>query len=133
MARAGRESRFDSLLEVIQDGELTLSMRHGFAYTWAARGYLHFGRLDEAETLCRNVFEDHAADPERGVQAWANWILSDIAWRRGQVEEAQQLCDVALETARELDMAPLVAHCGDLRAKFKIRPDLTINYVLNYC
>jgi tetratricopeptide (TPR) repeat protein len=75
MARAGRESRFDSLLEIIQDGELTPSMRHGFAYTWAARGYLHFGRLDEAEALCRTVFEDHAADPERGVQAWANWIL----------------------------------------------------------
>jgi|TARA_B110000196_G_C20941403_1_gene564768 hypothetical protein len=84
-------------------------MRHGFAFIWAARGYLE---LDQAESLTQVVFEEFKGDPEKGVQAWAHWILAEIARRRGQGDVARTATHRARAVAEELGLAPLLALCG---------------------
>ncbi len=116
LGRAGREDEFEGLLDLIRDSALLLSMRHGFAFTWAARGYLDLGQLDQAEALARTVFEDSSGDPEIGVQGWAHWVLGEIALRRNDDKTANQECERALAIANKRGMAPLTALCEALRA-----------------
>jgi hypothetical protein len=84
-------------------------MRHGIAFIWAARGYL---KLDQAESLTQVVFEEFEGDPKKGVQAWAHWILAEIARPRGQVDAARTATHGARAIAEELGLAPLLALCS---------------------
>ena len=113
LVRAGRDSEIQGLVNLVRDSaKLLQSMRHGFAFTWAARGYLDLDQLDQAESLTRAVFEKFKYDPEKGVHAWAYWILAEIARRRGQDDVAREANQKARAIAEELAMAPLLALCA---------------------
>ncbi len=112
LALVGRGGGIEDLVKLIRDSDLSLSMRHGFAFTWAARGYLELDQLDQAESLAQVVFEEFRGDPEKGVQAWAHWILAEIARRRGQDDTARAATQRARAIAEELGLAPLPALRG---------------------
>lgn len=113
LVRAGRSGEIEGLTNLIRDSaNLSQSMRHGFAFTWAARGYLELDQLDKAEALTSAVFEEFKNDPEKGVLAWGHWILAEIAQRRGQHDAARTAVQKARAIAEELSMAPLLALCG---------------------
>jgi hypothetical protein len=59
--------------------------------------------------LARAVFNEFEGDPEKGVQGWAYWILSEFARRRGQDDVAWEAGDAARLIADALGMAPLAA------------------------
>jgi tetratricopeptide (TPR) repeat protein len=112
LAQAGREGEIEDLTKLVSDSaNLSQSMRHGFAFTWAARGYLELGQLEQAESLTQVVFEEFKNDPEIGVHAWAHWILAEIARRRGQDDAASAASQKARVIAEELGMAPLLKLC----------------------
>jgi tetratricopeptide (TPR) repeat protein len=112
LVRAGRGSEIESLTSLVRDSaNLSQSMRHGFALTWAARGYLYLDQLDQAESLTHAVFEEFKNDPEKGVHAWAYWILAEIARRRGRDGAAREATQKARAIAVELGMTPLLALC----------------------
>jgi tetratricopeptide (TPR) repeat protein len=50
---------------------------------------------------------------ERGHEAWALWLLGEIAARREppEVDKAEEFYSQALPLAEELGMRPLQAHC----------------------
>jgi tetratricopeptide (TPR) repeat protein len=112
LARSGRGDEIAALMDMLRDsGDLPPSMRHGFAFIWAARGLLELGRIDEAEELVRIALDEPAGDPDRGVAAWGRWILANVAARRDQHDKAQEHLAAAGEIADDLGMTPLQALC----------------------
>jgi class 3 adenylate cyclase len=111
-AAAGREADVDRAIEfVMTTSDLSLSMRHGQAFTWAARACLLLGRLDQAAELANLVFEESSVDDENGARAWAHWVLGEVARCRDEPDAAQTAYESALVMARPRGMRPLEAYC----------------------
>ena len=78
-----------------------------------AAACLATGRLDEAFDLAVCTAEDARRRGERGTEAWAHWLLGEVA-RMGQppnVGAAVESYRSALELAGTLGMQLLVARC----------------------
>jgi class 3 adenylate cyclase/tetratricopeptide (TPR) repeat protein len=78
-----------------------------------AEGYLLDGRVDEAAEAAHRALALAKQHKERGHEAWAIKILGDIAMHQSQrdADAAEAWYRRAFGFCRELDMAPLSAHC----------------------
>jgi DNA-binding NtrC family response regulator/tetratricopeptide (TPR) repeat protein/class 3 adenylate cyclase len=76
-------------------------------------GYLLAGRVEDAHRLAERLLALSRDRKERGNQAWALWLLGEIAAQRQppDTEQAEAHYRQALALAEELGMRPLVAHC----------------------
>jgi tetratricopeptide (TPR) repeat protein len=74
---------------------------------------LRAGRLEEAHAIAERAFALTRARQERGHEAYALRLLSDIVVRREPPESdhAEAYYQQALALAEELGMRPLLAHC----------------------
>jgi tetratricopeptide (TPR) repeat protein len=75
--------------------------------------YLRVGEVEEADRLAQRGLANARERNRRGEEAWALWLLGEIAMHRDPPDLA--LADVhyqqALALAEELGMRPLQAHC----------------------
>jgi tetratricopeptide (TPR) repeat protein/class 3 adenylate cyclase len=71
------------------------------------------GRVEEAHRLAERLLTLSRDRKERGNQAWALWLLGEIAAQRRppDAEQAEAHYRQALALAEELSMRPLQAHC----------------------
>jgi tetratricopeptide (TPR) repeat protein len=76
-------------------------------------GYLLVGRMEDAHCLAERLLTLSRDHKERGNQAWALWLLGEIAAQRHPPDPAQAEAHYrqALALADELGMRPLQAHC----------------------
>jgi tetratricopeptide (TPR) repeat protein len=75
--------------------------------------YLRVGYVEEAHRLTQEVLTDAHRFKERGYEAWALWLLGEIAMRDDppDVALAEAYYQQALALAEELGMRPQQAHC----------------------
>jgi tetratricopeptide (TPR) repeat protein len=114
-ALAGRTAEALPLLE--QAVEQAVAM--GFMADQALRvvllgeAYLLASRLGEAYTQAQHALEFSRAHQERGHEAYALWLLGEIAAQQEPLEAEQATAHYrqALALAEELGMRPLQAHC----------------------
>ena len=101
-ALAGRATDALSLLQQIE----------GFPVV-RGEAYLRAGEVDEADRLAQRGLVNAREYNKRGEEAWALWLLGEIAMHRDPPDLA--LADVhyrqALTLADELGLRPLQAHC----------------------
>jgi DNA-binding NtrC family response regulator/tetratricopeptide (TPR) repeat protein/class 3 adenylate cyclase len=76
-------------------------------------GYLLAGRMEDAHRLAERLLALARDRKERGNQAWALWLLGEVAAQRQppDAEQAETHYRQALTLAEELGMRPLQAHC----------------------
>jgi len=80
---------------------------------YCGEAYLRIGYVEEADRLTQEVLTDARHRKVRGWEAWALWLLGEIAMRRDppDVVSAEAHYQQALALAEELGMRPLLAHC----------------------
>jgi tetratricopeptide (TPR) repeat protein len=80
---------------------------------YLGEAYLLAGRVEEAHRLAERLLALCQDRKERGNQAWALWLLGEIAAPRQppHAEQAATYYQQALALAEALGMRPLVAHC----------------------
>jgi tetratricopeptide (TPR) repeat protein len=85
------------------------SLRMGYV----SEAYLLAGRMQEAVQLAERALDLARAHKERGHEAWALWLLGEVAAHQAllEIELAEHHYRQALALAEELGMRPLVAHC----------------------
>jgi tetratricopeptide (TPR) repeat protein len=107
-ARAGRAT--DALAMLGQRSGKTPYLNHSL--TWG-EVYIRTGHVEEGHRLTQEVLTDARRLKARGWEAWALWLLGEIAVRRDPSDVASAEVDYrqALALADELGMRPLVAHC----------------------
>jgi tetratricopeptide (TPR) repeat protein len=76
-------------------------------------GYLLAGRVEDAHRLAERLLTLSRDRKERGNQAWALWLLGEVAAQRQPQDTAQAEAHYrqALALAETLGMRPLQAHC----------------------
>jgi tetratricopeptide (TPR) repeat protein len=96
------------LIEAGQGGAETVC-----ALTAIAEVYLRNGHITAASELASRARTQAMERLERGNEAWAAWLLGEIAARRSPSDcrEAETCYRGALALAEELEMRPLQAHC----------------------
>ena len=69
--------------------------------------------MEEAHRLAQRVLADVRNLKAQGMEAWALWLLGEIAMHRDplDVASAEAHYQQALALAEELGMRPLVTHC----------------------
>jgi tetratricopeptide (TPR) repeat protein len=97
--------------------EQPVAMRRTNAYplyaVWLGEGYGIAGRLEEAQQLGQHALETARAQKQQGYQAYALWLLGEIATYGEPPDAAQAEASYrqALALTEELGMRPLQAHC----------------------
>jgi tetratricopeptide (TPR) repeat protein len=86
---------------------------HLYVALACGEAYLRVGCREEAHQLIHEVLTDARHLKEQGWEAWALWLLGEIAMRRGPLDVAQAKAHYqqALALAEALGMRPLQAHC----------------------
>jgi tetratricopeptide (TPR) repeat protein len=86
---------------------------HALRTVWLGEACLYAGRLAEACTQAQHALEFSRAHQERGHEAYALWLLGEVAVRRTplEIEKAAAYYHQALALADALGMRPLQAHC----------------------
>jgi tetratricopeptide (TPR) repeat protein len=114
-ALAGRTAEALSLLEqaVAQAVVMHYMWDHALRTIWLGEACLYAGRLAEACTQAQHALEFSRAHQERGHEAYALWLLGEVAVRRTPLEmdKATAYYHQALALADALGMRPLQAHC----------------------
>jgi tetratricopeptide (TPR) repeat protein len=114
-ALAGRTAEALPLLEqaVAQAVAMHYLWDHALRTVWLSEAYLLAGRLNEAGTQAQRALEFSRAHQERGHEAYALWLLGEVAAQRmpPEMEKAETHYRQALALAEELGMRPLQAHC----------------------
>jgi tetratricopeptide (TPR) repeat protein len=107
-ALAGRVT--DALAVLGQIGGKTETLIRSLA---CGEAYLRAGGVEEAHRLAQRALTDARHRKGRGWEAWALWLLGEIAMHRDppDVTPAAAHYQQALTMAEELDMRPLQAHC----------------------
>ena len=102
---------------------------HALALVWHSEVSLLAGRMNEALEMAERALKVCREHKQRGHEAWALWLLGDIAAQRHPpvAEPAADYYRQAMVLAGELGMRPLLAHChfglGTLYAKMgRARP-----------
>jgi tetratricopeptide (TPR) repeat protein len=98
---------------VEQAAAISLMQEQARRMVWLSEAYLLAGRLHEAYIQAQDALELARAHQERGNEAYALWLLGDIAAQRQppDAEQAEASYSQALALAEELGMRPLQAHC----------------------
>jgi len=80
---------------------------------WLGEAYVLAGRFAEAMPLAQQALEVTRTQKQQGNQAYALWLLGEIAARREhpEAELAEDYYHQALALAEAIGMRPLVAHC----------------------
>ncbi|MBI3455344.1 MAG: AAA family ATPase [Candidatus Rokubacteria bacterium] len=88
-------------------------------YWWQALGqlYLADGRLDEAQAAADESMKFAREHAERWVEGWSEWLLGEIAGRRGNADAARRHLDAASAIASALELHPLADHCRASRER----------------
>jgi tetratricopeptide (TPR) repeat protein len=89
------------------------SRRLTLAVTCLSEVYLLAGRMEEAHQRAAQAYDLAHQYQQRGIQAWALWLLGESTARQASLEgepTASHYCQ-ALALAEELGMRPLQAHC----------------------
>ena len=111
----GRVDEAVQLLERALEQTTSSGRMGGLALRLSTLGeaHLHAGRLEAASPLAARALELARTYQERGYEAYALRLLSDIAAHCDppQVDEAEAHYRQAQALADELGMRPLVAHC----------------------
>jgi tetratricopeptide (TPR) repeat protein len=107
-ALAGRTT--DARAVLAQLGSKTDTLIRALA---CGEAYLLVGEVEEAHRLAQRVLTDARHNKGRGWEAWALWLLGEIARHRDppDVTSAEASYQQALALAKELGMRPLQAHC----------------------
>jgi tetratricopeptide (TPR) repeat protein len=113
-ARAGRLTESAQMLE--QDFEHLSQTGARYRMPWVVNlsdAFLLTGRLQDASTHAKDMFEVSLQRGARGYQAYAHRVLAEIAMHRDppDVDQAETHYQQALSLADELGMRPLQAHC----------------------
>jgi class 3 adenylate cyclase/DNA-binding winged helix-turn-helix (wHTH) protein/tetratricopeptide (TPR) repeat protein len=114
-ALAGRTTEALPLLEqaVAQAVAMRYMWDHALRTVWLSEAYLYAGQLAKAGIQAQRALEFSRAHQERGHEAYALWLLGEVAARRTPPEmaKAEAHYQQALTLAEELGMRPLQAHC----------------------
>jgi tetratricopeptide (TPR) repeat protein len=113
-AQVGRLGEALPLLEQAVAQETTMGGGHcAIGLTALSHGYLLAGRLAEARTQAESALSLARERQECGFQAWALWLLGEIASRDTppKIEAARVAYQQSLVLAKALGMRPLQAHC----------------------
>ena len=88
------------------------SMRHGLAQIFSARALLELGDHAGASEFVDLAREQAAQCHEAGVEAWAHWLLGELAMQGDNPDPsaARDFYQNALDAGRTLSMLPLEAH-----------------------
>jgi len=124
-ALSGRIAEALPLLEQAEQRGAAMGTMGGQALRvgYLSEAYLLAGRIQEATQLAGRALDLARAHKERGHEAWALWLLGEIAAHQAppETEPAAHHYQQALALADEFGMRPLVAHChlglGTLSAK----------------
>jgi len=114
-ALAGRAAEalplLDQMLEHLATGRPMLL--HALVLTELSEACLLVGRVDEARALAERLLEISRTYTGSGYQAYACWLLGEVARRREppDIDQAATHYRQALAQAEELGMRPLQAHC----------------------
>ena len=86
---------------------------HSLLLARLAEAYLLVGRIENASSTARQAVRLAHENEERGHEAYAMYMLGEIAAREGPVSiaVAETSYRRGLALADELSMRPLVAHC----------------------
>lgn len=86
---------------------------HSLRCAWLSEASLVAGHIHDAMEYAMQALDLSRKYKERGNQAWALWLLGEIAAHRQppEVEPAETSYQQALALAEELEMRPLLAHC----------------------
>jgi tetratricopeptide (TPR) repeat protein len=112
----GRAGRPADGIPIVQEGIKLQEQAGAFvtrAYWWHALGqlYLGTGQIAEAQRAAEESLRFARAHEERWIEGWSEWLLGDIALRRGDGQAARARLDAALAIATDLEMGPLGQHC----------------------
>ena len=128
-----RLGRVDDAIPLLEQG-VTLSEELGvkaYLALWTAHlgeGLLAAGQTERARAVARQALDLALAHKERGHQAWALWLIADIAadGDRPDVARAESAYAQATALAEELGMRPLLARAylglGRLHLRVGSRP-----------
>jgi tetratricopeptide (TPR) repeat protein len=114
-ALAGRAAEalplLDEVLERVATGRPMFC--HALVLTELSEACLLVGRVDEVSVLAGRLLELSRAYTGSGYQAYACWLLGEVARRRDppDIDQATAHYRQALALAEELGMRPLQAHC----------------------
>jgi DNA-binding NtrC family response regulator/tetratricopeptide (TPR) repeat protein len=86
---------------------------HALRVAALSEAFLLAGRTNDAFQTAQRALVLSRAHKEQGHEAWALWLLGEIAAQRDPPdgEKAEASCRQALALAGELGMRPLMAHC----------------------
>jgi tetratricopeptide (TPR) repeat protein len=113
-AQASQSSQALPLLEqAMEPSVLMQGSQSSSPFLWVSEAYLLTGAVGEASQFARRALDHAREHDERGHQAWALWLLGEIAAHRTppEVEPAEAVYYQALALADALGMRPLMAHC----------------------
>ena len=123
-ALSGQKSQALSLLEqAMEQTSAAMGNDAAMQAAYLSEAYLLAGRLQDASTLAGRALEFSRTHSERGHQAYALWLLGEIAaqCKPPAMGEAESHYRQAQALTEALGMRPLRAHChlglGTLDAK----------------
>ena len=92
---------------------MRLQANHALRLAWLGRAHLMVARPESALDLARRALNLAEERQERGQQAYAQYLLGDIAANAGDssLQAAETAYREALGLAVPLAMRPLIAHC----------------------
>lgn len=99
----------DEAIEAAANMELMVDQAMRLVHLGEA--YLHIGRTEEASRIAHLAIRHSRDYRQRGVAAWAQWLLGEINTRADNLAAAENHYREAMALASELKMVPLVAHC----------------------
>ena len=113
---SGRFAEGVSLLEqAIKDAEASgLALYHSRLTVWSAEAFLRADRPVDALAQSERALALTRERGERGLEAWALWLLAEVASRRDMLaddEVGERRYRESLALAEDIGMRPLVAHC----------------------
>jgi hypothetical protein len=123
LAMAGDREKAEEMIEMAcAPDTYSLSMQHGYAFTFPAQACLLHNEFDRATELAGLAIAKARSDEEAAVEAWAHWILGEAALRRDAPDLAAAEAEYtdAAARAERLKMAVLQAYArlglGDVLA-----------------
>jgi tetratricopeptide (TPR) repeat protein len=98
---------------VKQHAELRLMGVHSLFVAWHGEAQLLAGQTEDALESARYAVELAVKHQERGHEAWARWLVAEIAARpeRNEAKESEVAYGQAITLAEARGMRPLLARC----------------------
>lgn len=90
-----------------------LALFHSRLTVWLGEAFMRADQLDDARTQAERALTLTRQRGERGLEAWALWLLGVVASRREplEVETAEGHYRQAIALANDVGLRPLIARC----------------------